>query len=489
MIKKAKKNIFYVIFQDEKNHQLEKLYSSKKESYISFVDEESDVDPKTICKRIKYCIKYILKNIDLNFSYLNKSTSNDKFFSAIYYQLNEEGENAEILDKVPIKWYSKYIYENKHKLDAKYRENDFQLLFDEIYQEEDKKLIELKNITSKIITKNNININCADDLIKQINFSYEDLLEEKKCDRLEKFIDTEEVKVCILTTKDINDPQRIFVREVHECQINNENHNSVGIKNKKNIISCHATHIEDFINKFSYEKWEIDKNRPAPKLLISENIRFEPKYKIFKAFKDYMDIIKKKIISNKTLFSSIMDYNDLSEKIYDYIQRQIYKYVFQKNRNNKDKSFEDRTKNLGWITPNMLEIKIISTDHLEYTKKCIQRLDESNSVNDKLSCIREAHASLNNAIKFSEGTESDAGQDEITPLFQYIIIKAHPYKIISNMNYIKTFLDESELSGSKGFLVTQIESAVSYIDNINNETLKMSLDEYNRKIDEWKKSQ
>jgi hypothetical protein len=207
MIKKARKTIFYVIFQDEKNHQLEKLYSSKKESYISFVDDESDVDPKTICKRIKYCIKYILKNIELNFSYLNKSTSNDKFFSAIYCQLNEEGENSEISDKVPIKWYSKYIHENKHKLDAKYRENDFQLLFDEIYQEEDKKLIELKNITSKIITKNNININCADDLIKQINFSYEDLLEEKKCDRLEKFIDTEEVKVCILTTKDSNDPQ------------------------------------------------------------------------------------------------------------------------------------------------------------------------------------------------------------------------------------------------------------------------------------------
>ena len=135
----------------------------------------------------------------------------------------------------------------------------------------------------------------------------------------------------------------------------------------------------------------------------------------------------------------------------------------------------------------MFDVKNISIKQLDYTIKCIQRLEDSISVNDKLNCIREAHASLNNAIKFSNGNESDAGQDEITPIFQYIIIRAQPIRIFSNINYIKTFLDESELSGSKGFLITQIESATSYIDKLNNESFKMSVDEFNEKIEKWKK--
>ena len=155
---------------------------------------------------------------------------------------------------------------------------------------------------------------------------------------------------------------------------------------------------------------------------------------------------------------------------------------------NLDKNFYMKTKSIGWVTPNMLEIKCISIEQLYFTQKCIERLDEAISVNDKLNCIREAHASLNNVIKFSFGNDSDAGQDEITPIFQYIIIKAQPHRIYSNIYYIKSFLEESELSGSKGFLVTQIESAVSYIEKINHESLKISLNEFNSKKEKWLKN-
>ena len=109
-------------------------------------------------------------------------------------------------------------------------------------------------------------------------------------------------------------------------------------------------------------------------------------------------------------------------------------------------------------------------------------IEEVKSVNDKLDCIREAHASLNNVIKFSNGSDSNAGQDEITPIFQFIIIKAQPKKIFTNISFIKTFLDESELSGSKGFLITQMDSAISYIMNIDEKTFKEKKDELNENM-------
>ena len=481
------KSIFYVIFKDERNTQIEKLYMSKKQNYTTFYDDEKlDKDPSVILKRIKFSIKNILKNIELNFSYLEKATTTDKFFAALYYELEEEEENKEILDQPPMKWYSQYIYENRNRLDIKYKKNDFQLLYDELLEEENEKLIELKNITSKIITKNNINLNCAEDLINKINFSLEDILEEKKCTKLEKFIDTEEIKICILTSKD-----SITIQDINKCQINNEHHNGTDKNIPKEKLLCHTHYIKDFINKFSYNSWE-EKERPSPSRITWEEIRKGTRdYKIYKTFKDYLEIIKKKIKepnNNKNLFSDITDYNEIVEKVEDYIYRQIYKYIFQtKTPLRIDKDFYEKTQKFGWITPNMFDVKNISIKQLDYTIKCIERLEDSISVNDKLNCIREAHASLNNAIKFSNGNESDAGQDEITPIFQYIIIKAQPMRIFSNINYIKTFLDESELSGSKGFLITQIESATSYIDKLNNESLKMSNDEFNEKIEKWKK--
>jgi len=485
---KAKANSFFIVYKDERNTQLEKLFTSKKNSQVTFfTDEDMDKGPSIILTRIKFCIKNILKNVELNFSYLDKSTSTDKFFSAIYYELDEAGENTEIFDQIPIKWYSQYIYENRKNLDIKYRKNDFQLLYEEIWEEENEKLKELKNITSKLITKNNINLNCAEELLNKMNFSLEDILEEKKIAKIEKFIDTEEIKVCILTTK--NEGQKIKIRNAKDCDlITNENHIETD-KNKK-IILCHANYIKDFISKFSYNNWE-DMNRPPPIKLIKEDIqKGNREYKIYQTFKDYMEIIKKKIkapVNNPNLFNDITDIGEILDKIEDYILQQIYKYSYIPLKIKEENIFYQKLKSYGWITPSMLDIKKISIKQLEYTKKCIENLDNAFSVNDKLNCIRDAHAALNNAFKFSNGIDSDAGQDEITPIFQYVIIQAKPERIVFNINYIKTFLDESELSGSKGFLVTQIESATSYINAINHETLRMTEEEFRKNIAEWSK--
>ena len=56
----------------------------------------------------------------------------------------------------------------------------------------------------------------------------------------------------------------------------------------------------------------------------------------------------------------------------------------------------------------------------------------------------------------------------------------------SNIKYIKCFLAESSLTDSKGFLLSQIESATAYIDNLSHEQLKISKEEFIRKIGEIK---
>ena len=94
---------------------------------------------------------------------------------------------------------------------------------------------------------------------------------------------------------------------------------------------------------------------------------------------------------------------------------------------------------------------------------------------------------MNNTIKFSSGKDSEAGQDEITPIFQYIIIKAQPKRIFSDINYIKCFLEDSELKGQQGFLVTQLISATTFIKKITFSHLKVTKEFFDENVERSKK--
>ena len=142
---------------------------------------------------------------------------------------------------------------------------------------------------------------------------------------------------------------------------------------------------------------------------------------------------------------------------------------------------------LDWVQPEQLEIKKVYINQLGYAELCIKKMTEAKSVFDKLDCIKDAHTNMNNTIKFSSGKNDDAGQDELTPIFQYIVIKAQPKRIHSDINYIKCFLGDSSLRGQEGFLVTQMESATSFITLINHEHLKMTKQDYDAKIFDAKK--
>ena len=164
--------------------------------------------------------------------------------------------------------------------------------------------------------------------------------------------------------------------------------------------------------------------------------------------------------------------------------RQIYEDVFPK-KHEEDLLFYQRTKCLEWVTPEQLEIKKVYFNQLGFAISCIRKIDEAKSVLDKLNLIINAHTSINNTIKFSSGKDDDSGQDEMTPIFQYIILKAQPKRMISNINYIKCFLGDN-LTDSRGFLLSQIESATSYINSINYEELKITNEEFERKYNEAK---
>ena len=281
----------------------------------------------------------------------------------------------------------------------------------------------------------------------------------------------------------------VIITDISEC---NHQKNATDDNDKKNKSLAHTLFIKDFINKFTDNSQNMDKNSLNYKLKIfstEDIINSERKNGIFKTMKMYMNLVKKRIkepIINEGLFNDLPNIGEIAEKIEDHILRQIYKDVFPPEQK-EDVIFYQRTKCLNWVTPEQLDIKTIYINQLRFAIDSIKQIDEARSVLDKLDLIASAHTSVNNTIKFSSGKDDDSGQDEMTPILQYIILKAHPKRMHSNINYIKCFLGDSNLTDSKGFLLSQIESAASYINNLNYEILKIPKEEFDTQYENYKK--
>ena len=500
--KNGKARCFYIIFKDEKNSRLENLLRNNKKSISTFTSVNQDAD--LICKRIKFCIKTILKGLNLlnnkDYSYLNKATSTKKFFSAIKKTLNDLSEYSEENDQIPLKWYGQYIYNYKKGLAQIYQEDDYKLLYSEIYEEEENILKELKSFSSTIITREGMNLRCAEKLLDRAKYDLADIEEAKKYVKIEKFIDTEKIEVLIKIKEEKDEKDRNLSEKdkLPMIIITDASENSSHLKNpadendKKNKNPPNAIYIKDFINKFIENPLDQDKNSLNCKiksLVTQDIISGDRKNGIYKTMEMYMNLVKKRIkepLINIGLFNDLTNMNELTKKIEDHILRQIYKDVYPPEQL-EDIKFYQRTKCLDWVTPEQLEIKKVYFNQLGFAISSIRKIDNARSVLDKIDLIINAHTSINNTIKFSLGKEDDSGQDEMTPILQYIILKAHPKRMYSNINYLKCFLGDSNLSDQNGFLLSQIESAYSYINNLNYQNLKITKEEFDFKFEEARK--
>ena len=482
--KNEKNKTFYIIFREEKKNILEKLIKKKKKDSTF---ESNEQDSQLICRRIKFCIKTILKGLNLlnskDFAYLNFAQSTDKFFSAIKYTLEELGEYNELSNNIPLNWYSQYIYNYKKELDIEYQKEDFEKLYSEISTEETNILNDLKNLSNIIITRDGMNLRCAEKILAKAMYELKRIEEAKKYNQLEKFIKTKKIEVCIYQQDEnakskIKDKDKDFlinIFDIKSCPYGISN-------NDKNHI--HINSINEFIKVFSND------NKIKLKSFIRDAIiKGESKYSISEIIAKYMELVVKKIKENKNIFGELSNeqLDEFSKNIENHIIRKIYKYVYPPNKSDIDLQIQNDTRTLGWIQPEHLEIKKLYVNQLKSAEKYISKMNEAKSVFDKLECIQNAFVIMNNTVKFISGKNENAGQDEMTPLFQYIIIKSQPERFYTNINYIKCFLSSTDLISKYGFFVTQMESACTYILHIKASDFKMNEEEFNNKRNEYAK--
>ena len=493
----------FIIYQHEYNPKLKQILFPEKTIFTctDFDELESEENRKFIHTRVKYCIKYILGRLNImnknTYSFLKNAEKTGDFFLGLNELVLLEDQNSQI-DKIPLSWYSIYLNSNIFKIDSSYFKDNYTLLNEELFKEEQNEINNIQQKTNYIITKFGLNIRCAEKRLEIITQDRVNVKIIEKLIRIEKFIIQCNLPICVRYSPKIENDNRLTVCDPKVCihtQIQNLDKMVDGSKSPfyeflkfTNIIKTTDKSIREKlytdINEHGKDIFDFVKLLSKINEVKSDILNGTSDVRIYDGIDTYLSLIKKEILKDK-LFNDFSDEEILEciEKIENFLFKKLYKKVFPITNLDKDSLFFNKCRRVYWITPELLGInkKYLNEYLWAIASNHLKNMDEEKCPFDKLKCVQRAFIILNNCIIFCSGKKEGAGVDDIVPILIYIIVKIKPKRIYSNFNYIKALIHPSKLLANYGFLLTQMEMCIEYIEQINHTSFKMSEVEFTNK--------
>ena len=408
-------------------------------------------------------VKNYLCNILGNYRLLNKSDFNIENISNTIKILNQIKSFLYLPNfiinnnNIPSIWYINSVLDYLNKIPDEYKENDYRKLFDELNQNL-KDSINNLDFGKLIIFKNKIKfIDKMDSYYEKVKELINNIIINKNVNRiLEKAFIPIDIKF------NYNQQEKIF--EISKSNIKEKYFldNIIYEDPKKKFITCRT--IEAFTRYFPNLAKYQSLQDISPIDIIKE-LSIEEK------INNYFQIIQEKISKkDENLFKTL--YKD---KIKDYIMDKIYEKIYPPEPDDLDNTIFNKTMKLSWVEPQLIiDKEYIFDNMLPDILNEFKQIHITKSPFKKLKCLSTIINDIINLIKFNEGLEKEVGAEEITPVLNYVSIKAHPFMIYTDLQFIKIFSKKN-----KDILI--FESIYDLILNYTAESFHLSDEEYRKK--------
>lgn len=260
-------------------------------------------------------------------------------------------------------------------------------------------------------------------------------------------------------------------------------------------------------SRISINPTNVNKIFPFQSLKISEQARRDFKI-IIKALdksinqalagNSSVDRISELIQNGYTRFADFMETKELSfadappevrSQSLDFFEKCImthhYKNLFSPQSTDdeeKDQIIQKRIRQLNWINAKHLVCKIdeVREDIRDLVYTSITELiamDSFATPQEKLECIVSCCRSIFNLLKKS--CDGPASADEFLPALIFVVLKANPVRLHSNINYINRFSNANRImSGETGYYFTNLCCAISFIENLTFESVQLTKEEF-----------
>ena len=462
-----KNKIFYFLltnlFFNEDFSKYEKIKESicftKKE--LETVNSEEDLLNNNLIKIDNFLVKLL-------FSY---GTLNERDFSEV-----ESKNLIEILNElikilktgrinfnspVPPEWYGKSLVNLLNNLPEKYKKNNCDEILTLLKNDIQKSIDSLdpkvySGIYEKLKNTSQIKI-----LLTYVENNLIDIEQNKK---IICFCDKQELNTNLTLKKNANRKKATYKFKTISNLIDNfpnmsmKDKNGDCLKNQKNdlipefLLNCLKIISEKsriLLNEYNYSEMYADYENKKSELenknrsicldydgffpYLNENMKLF--YSIFNSENTEENRIEDLLNQFKPHLTEL-----LSNKIDDFIMNKLHFKIFPIEPLPKDITLYNKLLELNWIEPkNIIQKDIINYTFFSEPISLIQKFEKSKSPISKMKMLQKTFQSIQNIIKFNL-KELYLGTNQIIPIFVYILIKAKPKRLWSNLKYIQLYL-------------------------------------------------
>src|SRR2546421_3129496 len=80
-------------------------------------------------------------------------------------------------------------------------------------------------------------------------------------------------------------------------------------------------------------------------------------------------------------------------------------------------------------------------------------------------------------------SKSDQSADSFVPLLIYVILRANPEHLVSNIQYILRFRNQDKLGGEAGYYLSSLSGAIHFVEHLDRTSLTISDEEFERNVE------
>uniref|UniRef100_A0A665TDP3 Rab5 GDP/GTP exchange factor-like n=1 Tax=Echeneis naucrates TaxID=173247 RepID=A0A665TDP3_ECHNA len=176
----------------------------------------------------------------------------------------------------------------------------------------------------------------------------------------------------------------------------------------------------------------------------------------------------------------------IMEHVEKLVMTRLHKWVFCHDScddEQKDLALQRRIRSLNWVAPQMLGVPFpekqttVTSDPFLSAITAIIEMDAKRAPQDKLACVSKCSQHVFEVLSNSNSVPANA-DDFLTGLI-YVVLKANPPRLHSNMQYVIRFgLPHSLMAGESGYYFTNLSCAVAFIEKLDGTALNLSPEEF-----------
>ncbi|KAI0420488.1 hypothetical protein F5X98DRAFT_383087 [Xylaria grammica] len=138
----------------------------------------------------------------------------------------------------------------------------------------------------------------------------------------------------------------------------------------------------------------------------------------------------------------------------------------------------------GWVREEHLDIPPITDSGKRFLILAQQvellKIRSYRAPRDKIICVLNCCKVIFGLLKHNK---SDSSADSFMPLLIYVVLRANPDHLVSNVQYILRFRNQEKLGGEAGYYLSSLMGAVQFVENMDRTTLTISDEDFEQNVE------